>query len=69
MSVFFSSRANNCQKHNKKGRKTGSHKAGKKETGDPTATQKFLLFRKRFTDITRFPFTFQQDIILENICK
>ena len=36
MSVFFSSRANTCQKHNKKGRKTGSHNIRQEKTKQRT---------------------------------
>ena len=71
MSVFFLKPCKHLPKtwQEKSKDKVSWHKAEKNETGNPTATQKFLLFRKRFTDIIRFPFTFQQDIVLENICK
>ena len=36
MSVFFSSRANTCQKHNKKGRKTRSHNTRQEKTKQGT---------------------------------
>ena len=68
---FFSEAVQTLDKSiTRKGESQGLITQGRKnETGNLTTTQKFLLFRKRFTDITRFPFTFQPDIVLENICK